>query len=49
MIEVHEMFKSQLARQREKQRKAIEEDPAAFNKMLVEKKIPHVPSVIKEK
>jgi hypothetical protein len=49
MIEVHEMFKSQLAAQREKQRTVIEVDLAAFNKMLVEKKIPHILSVIKEK
>jgi len=49
MREVHEMFKSQLAEQREKQRKVIEKDLAAFNKMLAEKKIPHIPSVFKEK
>jgi hypothetical protein len=49
MIEVHEMFKSQLAEYGEKQRKIVEEDLAAFNRMLVEKKIPHVLYDFKDK
>ncbi len=49
MIEVHEMFKSQLVDVREKQKKIVEEDLAAFNAMLVEKKIPHVLSLFKDK
>ncbi|MGB7295116.1 MAG: hypothetical protein WBC70_05950 [Candidatus Aminicenantales bacterium] len=49
MIEVHEMFKSQLTGYKEKQRKVIEEDLAAFNRMLLEKQIPHVLFLFKEK
>lgn len=40
--EVHEMFKKQLAGQREKLRRLIDGDVAALNKMIAEKGIPHI-------
>jgi photosystem II stability/assembly factor-like uncharacterized protein len=49
MFEVHRMFASQLAAQQEKQRKIVEEDLAAFDRLLVEKKIPHILSDFKAK
>jgi hypothetical protein len=49
MIDVHRMFASQLAAQQEKQRKVVEEDLAAFDRMLIEKKIPHILSDFREK
>jgi hypothetical protein len=49
MMDVHRTFKSQLAAQQEKQRKIVEEDLAAFDRLLVEKKIPHILSDFKEK
>jgi photosystem II stability/assembly factor-like uncharacterized protein len=49
MLDVHRMFKSQLAAQQEKQRKIVDEDLAAFDRMLNEKKIPHILSDFKEK
>ncbi len=42
MIEVHRLFTSQLAAQQEKQRKVVEEDLAAFDRLLTEKKIPRI-------
>jgi hypothetical protein len=49
MIDVHRMFTSQLAAQQEKQRKVVEEDLAAFDRLLTEKKIPRILSDFKEK
>ncbi len=49
MFEVHRMFTSQLAAQQEKQKKVVEEDLAAFDRLLVEKKIPHILSDFKGK
>ena len=42
MIEVHRLFTSQLAAQQDKQRKVVEEDLAAFDRLLTEKKIPRI-------
>ncbi len=49
MIDVHRMFASQLAAQQEKQRKVVEEDLAAFDRLLTEKKIPRILSDFKGK
>ena len=45
MMAVHEQFKAQLAEQRKKQQAVIDKDLAAFNAMLIEKKIPNILSV----
>ena len=49
MIDVHRMFTSQLAAQQEKQRKIVEQDLAAFDRLLTEKKIPRILSDFKGK
>jgi len=49
MIDVHKMFTSQLAEQQATQRRIVEQDLAAFEKLLVEKKIPRILSDFKER